>query len=184
VPGQAAVDERIAMPTQINGLPTHVLLIHAVVILVPVAALVLIAQAWSRPVRRWAGLGGPLLCLGALVMVPVTTNAGEWLRDHLNRELAASAPVKKHAELGDDLLPWVIAMLVLSIAVFLLDRMTADAAEPVVLTPSAGTARSLPLVQIAVAILATVAAVGSIYLTVKIGDSGAQAVWKGSVVTK
>ncbi|MDT7571596.1 MAG: hypothetical protein QOE05_1770 [Actinomycetota bacterium] len=172
------------MPTLINGLPAHVLLIHVVVLLVPVAALVLVAQAWSRPVRRWAGVGGPLLCLGALVMVPVTTNAGEWFRDHLPKALAESAPVRKHAELGDDLLPWVIAMFVLSVAVFVLDRRSLQAHEPVVLAPTAGTAGTYAIVQIAVAVLATVAAVGSIYLTVKIGDSGAQAVWKGSVVTK
>lgn len=172
------------MPTLINGLPAHVLLIHVVVMLVPVAALVLVAQAWSRPIRRWAGIGGPLLCLGALVMVPITTKAGEWFRDHLPKALAESAPVRKHAELGDDLLPWVIAMFVLSLAVFLLGRMTREAQEPVVLPPSAGSTDSLTIVQIVVAILATVAAVGSVYLTVKIGDSGAKAVWEGSVVTK
>jgi hypothetical protein len=175
------------MPTLINGLPAHVLLVHVVVILVPVAGLVLVGQAWSRPVRRWAGVGGPLLCLGALVMVPITTNAGEWLRDHLNRELAASAPVRKHAELGDQLLPWVIAMFVLSLAVFLLGRRSTDAAESaeaVRVASTAGAAATPAMVQIAVAILATVVAVGAIYQTVRIGDSGAQAVWKGSVVTK
>jgi hypothetical protein len=170
------------MPHEINGLPAHVLLIHLVVILVPAAALLLIGQSWSRPVRRWAGVLGPLLCLGALVMVPVTTNAGEWLRDHLNPELAASAPVQKHVKLGDDLLPWVIAMFLLSVAVFAVDRMTRDEPAPGAPAPSAGTAGALPIVQIVVAILATIAAVGSVYLTVKIGDSGAQAVWKGSVV--
>ena len=169
------------MPTQINGLPAHVLLIHLVIVLVPAAGLLLVAQAWSKPVRRWAGVGGPLLCLGALVMVPVTTNAGEWLRDHLNPELAASAPVRKHAELGDDLLVWVIAMFVLSVVVFLLGRPSPD-------EPSASTdvqaARAPAVVQVLVAVLATAAAAGSIVQTVRIGDSGAQAVWKGSVVSK
>jgi predicted membrane protein DUF2231 len=168
------------MPTEINGLPAHVLLIHAVVVLVPVAALVLIGQAWSKPVRRWAGVGGPLLCLGALIMVPITVNAGEWFRDHLPPALASSAPVRKHAELGDDLLPWVIAMFVLSVAVWLLARRTAEAAEPVVLPATAGTAA----IQVVVAVLATVAAVGAVVQTARIGDSGAQAVWKGSVVTQ
>ncbi|MDT7539861.1 MAG: hypothetical protein QOI82_3446 [Actinomycetota bacterium] len=172
------------MPTLINGLPAHVLLIHLVVVLVPVAGLVLVAQAWSRRIRRWAGVGGPLLCLGALVMVPVTTQAGKWLRDHINPELAASAPVRKHVHLGGQLLPWVIAMFVLSLAVFLLDRKAREAEEPVVRTPSAGTAGALTIVQIVVAVLATVAAVGAVVQTVRIGDSGAQAVWKGSVVTK
>ncbi|MDX6197390.1 MAG: hypothetical protein QOJ79_541 [Actinomycetota bacterium] len=154
------------MPTEINGLPAHVLLVHVVVVLVPVAALVLGAQAWSRPVRRWAGVGGPLLCLGALVMVPVTTHAGKWFRDHMNPDVAASAAVRRHAQLGNGLLPWVIAMFVLSIAVWWLGRKTQRTA------------------QIAVAVLATVVAAGSIYQTVRIGDSGAQAVWKGSVVSK
>jgi hypothetical protein len=172
------------MPTQINGLPAHVLLIHLVVVLVPAAASLLVAQAWSRPIRRWAGAIGPLLCLGALVMVPITVQAGKWFRDHLPKPLAESAPVRKHAALGDDLLPWVIAMFVLSIAVFLLDRRTRDVREPVVLSRSAGTAGSLAIVQIVVALLATVAAAGSIVDTIRIGDSGAQAVWKGSVVSQ
>jgi hypothetical protein len=45
-------------------------------------------------------------------------------------------------------------------------------------------ARALPAVQIVVAVLATIVAAASIYQTVRIGDSGAQAVWKGSVVSK
>jgi formate hydrogenlyase subunit 3/multisubunit Na+/H+ antiporter MnhD subunit len=155
------------MPTQINGLPAHVLLIHVVVVLVPAAAFLLVGQAWSRPVRRWAGVLGPLLCLGALVMVPITTQAGEWFRDHLNKELAASAPVRRHVELGDDLLPWVIAMFLLSVAVFLLSRRQTKA-----------------VVNVLVAVLATVVAVGAVVQTVRIGDSGAQAVWKGSVVSR
>ena len=172
------------MPTQINGLPAHVLLIHVVVVLVPAAALLLIGQAWSRSLRRWAGVLGPLLCLGALVMVPITTNAGKWLRDHLNPELVATAPVRRHIQLGGELLPWVIAMFVLSIVVFGLHRWTRDAAEPVDREPAAGTTTVPAVVRVAVALLATVAAAGAIVQTVRIGDSGAQAVWKGSVVTK
>jgi hypothetical protein len=172
------------MPTEIHGLPTHVLLIHLVVVLIPVAALVLVAQAWSRPVRRWAGIGGPLLCLGALVMVPITTSAGKWLRNHINAQLAASAAVKKHADLGNKLLPWVIAMFVLSVAVWWLGRQPADTEGSVVLAPSAGTAGALVIVHLVVAVLATVAAAGAVWKTYQIGDSGAKAVWTGSVVTK
>jgi hypothetical protein len=161
------------MPTVINGIPAHVLLIHVVVVLVPVSALLLIAQAWSKPARRWAGIGGPLLCLGALVMVPVTVSAGEWLQDRLR-----PAPlITKHAELGDQLLPWVIAMFVMSVVVWLLGRRPEEAREAIVLPPTAGIAK----VQVLVAVLATVAAVGSMVQTYRIGDSGAQAVWQGSI---
>src|SRR4051794_23703735 len=161
------------MPTQINGLPAHVLLIHLVVVLVPVAALVLIAQAWSKAIRRWAGIGGPLLCLGALVMVPVTTHAGYWLRDHLAPELRTSPAVVRHAHLGAQLLPYVAAMFVLSCVVWFLGRRTPEATEAVVLPPTAGAAA----LQVVVAVLATVVAVGAIVQVYRIGDSGAQAVW-------
>lgn len=167
------------MPTEIHGLPAHVLLIHVVVVLVPVAALLLVGQAWSRPVRRWAGIGGPLLSLGALVLVPVTTHAGYWLRNHLPTQLRTSAAVQKHAHLGAQLLPWVAAMFVLSVAVWALGRRAAQAQQPVVLTPTAGTAR----LQLLVAVIATVVALGTLRQIYLIGDSGAQAVWHGAVVT-
>lgn len=166
------------MPHEIHGLPTHVLLIHAIVVLVPVAALLLVAQAWSRAARRWAGIGGPLLCLAALVAVPITTNAGYWLRDHLR---VTTPLIQRHAHLGRQLLPWVAAMFVLSVAVHLLGRRPSEADTGVVREPtSVGTAK----VQLLVAVLATAVAVGAVVQTIRIGDSGAQAVWKGIVVTK
>jgi hypothetical protein len=161
------------MPTVINGIPAHVLLIHVVVVLVPVSALLLVAQAWSRAIRRWAGIGGPLLCLAALVMVPVTAKAGQWLRDHLR----PTPLIKQHAELGGHLLPWVIAMFAMSVLVWLLGRRPQEARQPVVLAPTAGIAK----VQVLVAALATVAALGSVVQTSRIGDSGAKAVWQGTV---
>jgi hypothetical protein len=164
------------MPNQINGLPAHVLLIHLVIVLVPVAALLLIAQAWSPVVRRWAGVLGPLLALGALILVPVTTHAGEWLKDRLPNTRA----IERHADLGDQLLPWVVAMFVLSLAVWLLGRRQSEAQKPLTLPPAAGSIR----VQLLVAVLATAVAVGNLVMVFRIGDSGAKAVWTGVGVTQ
>lgn len=160
------------MPTEISGLPAHVLLIHLIVVVVPVAALVLIAQAWSRAVRRWAGVGGPLLCLVALILVPITSHAGGWLRDRLR----PTPLIEKHAQLGNRLLPWVIAMLLVSIVVYVVGRRPAEVVRPVVVETTAGTAR----LQVLVAVLATVIAVGSAVQTYRVGESGARAVWAGS----
>ena len=157
----------------VNGLPVHVLLIHLVVVLVPVAALLLIGQAWSLPVRRWAGPLGPLLCLGALVLVPFTTSSGAWLQDRLR----PTPLIEKHADLGDGLLPWVAGMLLLSVAVFYLGRQLPEAERPVVLPATAGLAR----IQVVVAVLATAVALVAVVQVVRIGESGAQAVWQGSV---
>lgn len=161
------------MPTQINGLPAHVLLIHLVVVLVPAAALLLVAQAWWPVARRRAGLLGPLLCLLALIAVPLTTNSGEWLQERLS----PSPLIDAHARLGDQLLPWVAGLFVLSCAIWLLDRRTTPDRGRVVLTDSRGSA---PVLLLA-AILATVVAAGTIVQTYRIGDSGAKAVWTGTI---
>ena len=68
---------------EINGLPAHVLLIHFVVIVVPLAALcALLAVAWPAA-RRRLGIVTPLIALAALVSVPLTTEAGEWLEERV-----------------------------------------------------------------------------------------------------
>jgi hypothetical protein len=64
----------------INGLPAHILLVHAIVVLLPLSALLLVLSAgWERARRRLAGANA-LLAVLVVVLVPVTTNAGEWLR--------------------------------------------------------------------------------------------------------
>jgi hypothetical protein len=158
---------------EVNGLPAHVLLVHLTVVLVPTAAALAVAQAWHPGIRRWAGPLGPLLSLAALVMVPITTSAGEWLQSRLR----PTPLIQRHAELGDQLLPWVIALFALSLAAWFLDRRTTT--EQPVERPVAtvGTAR----VQLIVAVLVTVAALGAVVQLVRIGDSGAKAVWTGTL---
>lgn len=90
------------MPSTINGLPAHVLLVHVVVVLVPLAALTLIASATWPAARRRLGIGIPIGAFAALVAVPITTSAGKWLRDRVPN----TALVRRHAGLGGQLLPF------------------------------------------------------------------------------
>ncbi|HEU0101408.1 MAG TPA: hypothetical protein VFR07_03740 [Mycobacteriales bacterium] len=168
------------MPNEVNGLPTHVLLVHGVVVLVPLCALLLVAAAVAPRAR--ARLGGflPLLAAGCLVMVPLTTSAGEWLE----QRVGGGPLVERHAALGDGLLPWVIGLLVLSTAVWWRGRQAATAAGPApasrrVATGSRGAASPGVLVQVALAALSVAVAVGAVVQVVRIGDSGAKAVWTG-----
>ena len=61
---------------QFNGLPVHVLLVHLVVIIVPLAALCLLLSAFWPAARRRLGFVTPLVALVALIAVPFTTAAG------------------------------------------------------------------------------------------------------------
>ena len=167
----AARGHAARMFTSVDGLPVHVLLIHLVVVLVPASALLLVAQAWSPVVRRWAGVLGPLSALAALVLVPITASSGQWLKD----QLRPTPLIERHADLGERLWPWVLAVFVLSVAVYLLGRR-GDAAGAA-LPPTAGAVG----VQVLVAVLATAVAVGAMWQTYRVGDSGARAVWTGTV---
>ena len=180
--------------TTIGGLPAHILLVHAVVGLVPVTALaVVLVAVWPAARRRltWAAAG---LAAVTLIMVPVTTQAGEWLERRVER----TALLRAHTQLGDTMLPWTIALAVLAIA-FLARKLLADRAlrreSAVAAAGGPGTARAEPgtrgrsraatagpggrVVSLVLAVLTVVAAVGSVVTVYRIGDSGARAVWTG-----
>lgn len=168
------------MPTQVRGLPAHVLLVHAVVVVVPLAAVLLVVSAlWPRA-RRWLGGATPLTALAALVLVPITTHAGNWLRDRV----ADTPLVQRHAQLGAQLLPWAIALFVVACGVWLLHRRQVAAPVPVAPAPEHarvdGAASTQMVVQVVAAVLAVAVGVGTIVQVVRIGESGSRAVWQGS----
>ncbi|MEU5599672.1 DUF2231 domain-containing protein [Streptomyces sp. NPDC020298] len=154
----------------VNGLPAHVLLVHVVVVLVPLTALALVACAvWPRAARRLGPLL-PLLALVSLVSVPLTTQAGEWLERHVDSD----ALVRRHAELGDGLLPWVLGLFVLATVVWWAARRPAPTTDT---TPTdTGRWSALP-VRIAVTVLSLAVAAGAVIDVYRIGDSGAKAAW-------
>jgi hypothetical protein len=179
------------------GLPAHPLLVHATVVIVPLAALlVLLAALWpaSRRPLRWVPLATSVL---AVVLVPLTTSTGEQLRDRLPQ----SEAIRRHAELADGLLPFVLALAVAAAglayahgvvrlpwsarrpmeapqpypAAYPGGGSVAVAAPPTAVRAVPGTRR----IGIAAAVLAVLAATGTVVQVVRIGDSGARATWTG-----
>ncbi|MFE7855164.1 DUF2231 domain-containing protein [Streptomyces sp. NPDC057403] len=149
----------------VNGLPAHVLLVHFVVVLVPLTAIAVVASAVWPSVARRMGVVLPVLALVTLASVPLTTSAGEWLEEHVGSD----ALVRRHAELGDGLLPWALGLFVLAAAVWWTTRRT---------SPSEQTGnRSASVVRIAAAVLSVVVAAGAVVDVYRIGDSGAKAAW-------
>ncbi|MFC8431855.1 DUF2231 domain-containing protein [Streptomyces sp. NPDC057253] len=153
----------------INGLPAHVLLVHFVVVLVPLTALALAACAiWPSAAQRM-GIMLPLLALVTLVSVPLATQAGEWLEEHVDSD----ALVRRHAALGDGLLPWVAGLFLLAVFVWWAARRSTTSGSET----SRGIRRSAAPVRIAVAVVSLVVAVGASVDVYRIGDSGAKAAW-------
>src|SRR3954453_15749986 len=87
--------------TTIGGLPAHILLVHAVVGLVPVTALLVVLVAVWPAARRRLTWAAAALAVVTLIVVPVTTEAGEWLEHRVER----TALLRGHTELGDRMLP-------------------------------------------------------------------------------
>ena len=154
----------VAQFITVFGLPFHPLIVHATVVLVPAAAIAVgLAAVWSR-FRRWIGVGAAALTVVAVLLDPLTTASGGALR----RELPPSPLIERHASLADGLLPWLIALLVGALAIYLIrfPRVTARWTPPA------------PIVAVATGI-AVVAAAGTLVWVVLVGHAGAAAAWHG-----
>jgi hypothetical protein len=171
----------------VNGLPAHVLLVHAVVVLLPLAAVLLVVTViWPRMRDRLAGPNA-LLSLLVVALVPITTSAGEWLEGRVT----ATALLHEHAELGDGAIVAALPVAALALVVWWRNREAgvlrntddvADGTNTITrqrtyLAPASRT------VTRAVAVVAVVAALYAVYDTYRIGDSGARASWTGNFST-
>ena len=136
----------------INGLPVHALVVHAVVVLLPLMALLTIVVAVRKNLREqfsWWVVGAN----GVIFLITlVAKEAGESLQKSLGGQVA-----QDHGELGS-VLPWFALFLTLASAA----------------TAVANRNKALGPIAVVVSIVAAVAAV---VWTVRTGDSGARAVW-------
>ncbi|KRD19470.1 MULTISPECIES: DUF2231 domain-containing protein [unclassified Streptomyces] len=161
--------------TVVNGLPAHVLIVHFVIVLVPLSALAVVVGAiWPGAARRM-GVVLPLLALVTLVSVPLATQAGEWLEGHVD----GNALVRRHAELGDGLLPWAAGLLVLATAIWWTARRSAAAEAGSGEGGRLIAARSATAVRVVTVVLCLGVAAGAMVDVYRIGDSGAKAAWQG-----
>lgn len=157
----------------IMGLPVHILVIHAVVVLGPIAALLALAYA-IRPAWR-NGLRLPLV-LGAVATGLsgfVAGESGEQLEHRLQatggNDAAAMALLHEHTEAGDltKVLCLLFMVVVLGVVYFLL-----PATKP-------ARSKALGLLGAAAMVVISCAAIVSIAIT---GHTGAKSAWADQVV--
>ena len=158
--------------TTVNGLPAHPILIHFVVVLVLISALLLIVAMCWPAARIRLGLAPAVVALITLVLVPITTNAGEWLE----KQLPHDPLIEAHAELGDQMLFWSIGVfLVAAVWWFLHSRRFTHWQSN--RTDNRQPSKVWKAVVAVVAVVSVLVAAGSIVQIYRIGESGARAVW-------
>lgn len=187
----------------LNGLPAHILLVHAVVVLLPLAAFLLVLTALWPAARRHLAAANAILSVVVVVLIPVTTSAGEWLEKNVDQ----SPLVREHAERGDSAIFVGLPIAVLALVIWWrgreIDALAArnaaaeveSAAADASSAPASGVATTertatrhrlllapqSTLVGVVIAALSVVAAGAAVYDTYLIGDSGAQATWQGHI---
>lgn len=109
--------EALALPKTVNGVPLHPLVVHAVVVLLPLAILGAIGIALWPAMRRHLGLLVLLVAFVGLVSVPLATSSGEQFRS----ELGAFQLVRQHAHYAHMLLPLTAGLVVLLALVMAVD---------------------------------------------------------------
>ncbi len=105
------------LPEKVGGLPLHPLVVHAVVVLVPLAVIGAIGISLWPAMRRHLGLLVLLVSAVALVSVPIATSSGETFRD----EIGAQQLVRQHQHYADQLLPWSGALVFLLLLTMIVD---------------------------------------------------------------
>ncbi|HWI42221.1 MAG TPA: DUF2231 domain-containing protein [Nocardioides sp.] len=160
----------------INGLPVHPLVVHAVVVLLPLAAVGTVAIA-IRP--RWRRKYGVLVVAAAglsAVLLPVATSSGEALEKRVGDP-------GHHAALGEQLIWFAIPLLALAAALTYLSWRAdpAEAGAAAAPSPATDAAASRLGWTRAVAVLAVVAALATAVQVYRVGDSGARAAWGDQV---
>jgi hypothetical protein len=147
---------------ELFGLPAHPLIVHAVVVLLPLAGAGTIAIGL---VRRWRRPYGPLV-LAAAVVATLSVLLAQGSGEELEHDVRKSELVEEHTEAGDTVLPFALALLVVAAAVALEPRL------------SAGRDRPLPAPAAAVlVVLAVATGAGATWKVVDVGHSGAKAAW-------
>ncbi|HVQ88676.1 MAG TPA: DUF2231 domain-containing protein [Actinomycetes bacterium] len=151
------------MPETFNGIPIHPLVVHAVVVLIPLAAVGVIAIAVYPKWRASFGFFVLLVALVGTALVPIATMSGN------NLAVALGEPplVLRHKSLGQTLIYLAVPLLVMAIILWWMGRRERHHRT---------NSSALSLI---VGVLAVVVAAATIGQVVRIGHSGADAVWSG-----
>ena len=160
----------------VDGIPAHPLVIHAVVVLLPLAAvgtlLVVARPLWRRQLGVWV----LLLALAGVAAVPVAQTTGAQLAESFG---GGGPLVMEHAMRASTLLlPAVLFLVLLAATVVVGRRADAQSGDaPGAAHAVATRTASLQRVTLILGVLAALAGIVVTGLAVWIGHAGSTAVW-------
>jgi hypothetical protein len=174
------------MPVTLGGSPTHVLIVHVVVVLLPVSVLGSLVLVAVPAARRAYSLLTLVIAFIACIAVPFAFLSGSALR----QRLPGSPLIARHVQLAHQLLPLAAAFgVVLAVFVVLdglqrardgrlnvFERRAVDAAPTV--RHYAESHRLINASRTAAA-LVVVLALATGFQVYRVGDAGAKAAWAG-----
>ena len=144
------------------GLPLHVLVNHAVVVLIPLGALAMILMVFVPRLRKsFSYVSAGITLLGA-VAATVAAQSGEALSERVGYPGV-------HQEWGETLVPVAWALVVVSVAWVVLPRFTGKAVR---------------VGQIVASVAVVGLSVASIVFVILAGHSGAETTWKNRVAAE
>ncbi|MET0727085.1 MAG: DUF2231 domain-containing protein [Acidimicrobiales bacterium] len=147
---------------ELFGLPAHPLVVHAAVVLLPLAVLAtLLSAAVPRLRRQYAPVA-----LGLALLATLAVGLAQGSGEELEHQVDETELVEEHTEQGEQVLPWAVAVAVVAGAI---------TAMPVL----ARRWPALPARRItaAVVVLSLVAGAGATWTVIEVGHSGAKATW-------
>jgi hypothetical protein len=149
---------------EFHNLPVHILVIHAVVILVPLAGFLGVLFVIPRT-RHWARHAFPLVTVGALAMTFVARQSGSHLMHNIDTRGgfgAAQKLIGTHQSRGNTLFYEMIGFAVIAVGAWVLYRNTERFNGPIAIGVSA---------------LIIVAAVATGWQVYRVGEIGSKMVW-------
>jgi hypothetical protein len=147
----------------IFGLPTHILVIHAVVVGIPLAAIATAAIAIKSAWRAAAGIW--VLVLDALVVIATYLARESGIDLYADLPAVTQRAAAHHRALGLTLIWFTIAVLVAAALLVLADRWGSQVLSGILI-----------VITLATCVL-------SVVRVIQVGDAGARATWGGVVQT-
>jgi hypothetical protein len=178
------------LPALINGSPTHALVVHAVVVLLPLSVLASLGLVFVPTSRRAFALATVVIAFIGCAAVPLSFLTGSALR----RRVAPSPLIDHHVALAHQLLV-VAAVFGLSLAAFVVvdlvrrsrhGQLNQVEAAVIARRPALverGSQSRLHVLHRVTAVVLVVMSLLTALAVVRVGDSGAKAVWHDRLST-